>query len=182
MDFTAGSSGQLHGLVFFESCISFLLSVSPPQPALQANNLSERVTHWIISWIRLSLGPRCEQSASPILLWITTNIYFEQTEGVWMSVTPTHDCLVVALDFEGELHYVSSQRLNVLYDCSRCTLHWKESSRRCIACKEIFAVLNDFPSVKILVGSFQHRNFQFGNETSCLWRSTLAHLSLGVVP
>lgn len=25
------------------------------------------------------------------------------TEGVWMSVTPTDECLVVALDFEGRL-------------------------------------------------------------------------------
>src|ERR1700736_5439649 len=35
------------------------------------------------------------------------------TEGVWMSVTPTRDTLVVALDFEGKLNQ-SSLRHNVL--------------------------------------------------------------------
>ena len=30
------------------------------------------------------------------------------TEGVWMSVTPTQDVLIVALDFEGDQSYILS--------------------------------------------------------------------------
>ena len=30
------------------------------------------------------------------------------TEGVWMSVTPTDEALIVALDFEGNLHSLSA--------------------------------------------------------------------------
>jgi len=32
------------------------------------------------------------------------------SEGVWMSVTPTDDTLIVALDFEGRFSYSSSYR------------------------------------------------------------------------
>ena len=31
------------------------------------------------------------------------------TEGVWMSVTPTDDSLIVALDFEGHMIFLASQ-------------------------------------------------------------------------
>ena len=35
-------------------------------------------------------------------LFLRAYIWF--TEGVWMSVTPTDDTLIVALDFEGSFH------------------------------------------------------------------------------
>ena len=41
------------------------------------------------------------------------------TEGVWMSVTPTDTCLIVALDFEGELCGMRNRAALILDDC-RC--------------------------------------------------------------
>ena len=30
------------------------------------------------------------------------------TEGVWLSLTPTKDCLIVAMDFEGENNVIAA--------------------------------------------------------------------------
>lgn len=43
------------------------------------------------------------------------------TEGVWMSVTPTKDALIVALDFEGQFHiFHTSFTLIFVCDTFRC--------------------------------------------------------------
>ena len=42
------------------------------------------------------------------------------TEGVWMSVTPTDDALIVALDFEGQFDYFLPCRIWFLRSNVRC--------------------------------------------------------------
>lgn len=49
------------------------------------------------------------------------------TEGVWMSVTPTKDALIVALDFEGQSHIPSYSSLCVQF-CSLVGVHSIERS------------------------------------------------------
>jgi hypothetical protein len=40
-------------------------------------------------------------------------------EGVWMSVTPTEDAIIVALDFEGEITYVIPYGFNRILNSTR---------------------------------------------------------------
>jgi hypothetical protein len=42
------------------------------------------------------------------------------TEGVWMSVTPTDDALIVALDFEGQFDYILPGHICYSRSNSRC--------------------------------------------------------------
>ncbi|KAI9437934.1 hypothetical protein BJY52DRAFT_1381767 [Lactarius psammicola] len=52
------------------------------------------------------------------------------TEGVWMSVSPTEDVLIVALDFEGELECVIHYRLNIILNATRYRRPQSERSAR----------------------------------------------------
>lgn len=55
------------------------------------------------------------------LCCILLNLIFN-IEGVWLSVTPTKDYLVVALDFEGfYFYFLSSQKYRLMYIPTRCS-------------------------------------------------------------
>ena len=86
-----------------------------------------------------------------------------KTEGVWMSVTPTHNALVVALDFEGE-PYLSPICLGQFrnHGFCRCTFHRKEPSGRCITCAY------DLIHSRVLLKHMKHHRF-YSTLQSRIW-------------
>ena len=50
------------------------------------------------------------------LYWVFTSM----VEGVWLSVTPTKDYLVVALDFEG-MYFINFKKPKLIYMHIRCS-------------------------------------------------------------
>ena len=127
---TASSSRQLYGLVSLYFPLTLLIGVHFFRRAICWEKLLlEPLRRHFVCWVS------DENSECPTISLGSGHTQRKKTEGVWMSVTPTYDALVVALDFEGWLYswaICTGKCWNHRF--YRCTFHWEKPSRRCITC------------------------------------------------